>query len=556
LALLLFGSIGLQLLNPQILRHFIDAAYSDSSLEVLYTAAGLFLGVGLFHQALSALTAYVGNDLGWRATNRLRADLLRHLLRLDMPFHYAHTPGELLERLDGDVTRLANFFSHFAVRLLGNFLLAMGILTLLFREDSRLGLALSLFVGTYLGVHFWGQRLAVPHWHAERQASAQWLGFLGERLSGIKDLRTSGAIEYTLRRFCEGVRQAFWTGFKADLITDIGWSLSNITYALGYAMAMVLGAYLFYAKAITLGVVYLVIHYLDLLRTPLNTLRGEIEDLQQARVSIERIEALIRLQPQIRDGPGMPLPPGPLSVEFCNVSFAYQPGQPVLREVSFGLLPGRVLGLLGHTGSGKTTLSRLLFRLCEATEGTLRLGGVNIRDTRLAEVRQRVGLVTQEVQLFRASVRDNLTLFDLSISDEKILESIETLGLEGWYHSLDQGLDTELGAGGKGLSAGQAQLLAFTRVFLKDPGLVVMDEAASRLDRATEGLLEQAMDRLLKNRTAILIAHRLCTIQRADEIVILQGGRIKEQGPYGLLAADPHSRFSQLLRRGLEEVRS
>jgi len=213
-----------------------------------------------------------------------------------------------------------------------------------------------------------------------------------------------------------------------------------------------------------------------------------------------------------------------------------------------------VLGVLGRTGSGKTTLTRLLFRLYDPASGVLRLNRVDMRDIALAELRERVGLVTQDVQLFQATVRDNLTFFDRSIGDAQIQAVLQELGLGDWFRSLPNRLDTELAASGQGLSAGEAQLLAFTRVFLKNPGLVILDEASSRLDPATETLLERAVGQLLTHRTGIVIAHRLRTVQRADDILILDSGRVVEYGPREELARHPGSRFYHLLQTGLEEV--
>jgi ATP-binding cassette, subfamily B, bacterial len=224
--------------------------------------------------------------------------------------------------------------------------------------------------------------------------------------------------------------------------------------------------------------------------------------------------------------------------------------------VSFQIAPGAALGVVGRTGSGKTTLSRLLLRLYEPQAGVIRLGGVDLRALALPDLRGHIGVVTQDVQLFRASVRDNLTLFDPAISDDRILETLRDLGLDGWYRLLPEGLDSELEAGGGGLSAGQAQLLAFARVFLRDPGLVILDEASSRLDPATERLIERAVDRLLRDRTAIIIAHRLGTVQRAGAILVLDEGCVREYGPRERLAADPDSHFYRLLQTGLEEART
>jgi len=198
----------------------------------------------------------------------------------------------------------------------------------------------------------------------------------------------------------------------------------------------------------------------------------------------------------------------------------------VLREVSVRLEPGEVLGLLGRTGSGKTTVSRLLFRLHDPFEGEVTIGEVNVRQLTVESLRARVGLVTQDVQLFQGTLRDNLALFDASVCDTALREVFRHLDLEAWLESLPAGLDTRLGAGGRGLSAGEAQLVALARVFLKSPDLVVLDEASSRLDPTTERLLEGAVSRLLEGRTGVIIAHRLATVERADRIMILEAGAV------------------------------
>ena len=204
--------------------------------------------------------------------------------------------------------------------------------------------------------------------------------------------------------------------------------------------------------------------------------------------------------------------------------------------------------------SSKRCATRANCRLYEPCAGVIRLGGGDIRTVRLSDLRQRVAMVTQDVQLFQATVRDNLTFFDRSIADDQILQVIRELGLWEWYAALPAGLDTELASGGGGLSAGEAQLLALTRVFLKDPGLVILDEASSRLDPATEHLIERAVERLLHGRTGIIIAHRPATVQRVDEILILEDGRIREQGSRVELAGDPDSVLASLLGAGLEEA--
>ncbi|MGH2544847.1 MAG: ABC transporter ATP-binding protein [Ardenticatenaceae bacterium] len=554
LAVLLLGSIGLQLLNPQILRHFIDSAMSGGRGEVLVRAALLLLAVGLTNQVLSALATYVGADVGWSATNLLRADLALHCLNLDMPFHNERTPGELIERIDGDVTALSNFFSQFVIRVLGSALLLVGALLLVMREDWRVGLVLTLYAMVAAVMMNRVRDIAVPSTMAEREASAKLFGFLEERLAGLEDIRANGGGPYTMRRFYGLIYALFHKGRAAWMMRGRIWVLLIGIFVLGDLLALGMGIYLYRAGMITLGTVYLFFQYNELLRVPLEQITQQMQELQKAGASVGRIAELRRIEPAIRDGQGAAIPYGALAVEFAHVTFAYGEHDTVLRNISFRLDAGRTLGLLGRTGSGKSTLTRLLFRLYEPAAGTVRLGGIDTRETTHTELRGRVGMVTQEVQLFHATVRDNLTFFDKEIPDERILRVIEELGLQEWYDALPQGLDTGLTAGGGGLSSGEAQLLAFTRVFLQDPGLVLLDEPSSRLDPATERLLERAMERLLRGRTALIIAHRLSTVQRADEILIMDNGRVAEHGLREALARDHTSHFYRLLQTGLERA--
>ena len=549
LAGLLLSGIGLQLLSPQFIRRFIDTVQSGGAQSALHLTAFLFLAIALSQRVVEIITTYISQQVAWTATNGLRRDLTRHVLKLDLSFHNAHTPGELLERIDGDVDRLANFFSEFLLQILSGLLLTAGVLLLLGWEDWRISALLAIFVAAYLLVHLWDQQLAEPAWRQERTYAAELSGFVEERLAGVRDLQTSGAVTYTLRRFDEILRRRVWQGIKADVITDVGWAISKTFYDLGTVAGMGLGAYLYLNGTLSLGAVYLIIHYLAMLNGPITRIAHQLEDLQQVRVAVRRVRELTATQPKVTDGPGAPLPQDKaLAVRFADVSFSYQADTPVLRDISFDLKPGETLGLLGRTGSGKTTLSRLLFRLYDVEQGAICLGGVDLRQPRLVDLRRRVALVTQEVQLFPATVRDNLTLFDPTIDDAKLLASLDELGLAGWIKGLPNGLDTQLAANGAGLSAGEGQLLALARLFLKDPGLVILDEASSRLDPLTERLLEQALDRLLRDRTSIIIAHRLDTLRRADQILILEHGMMKEYGPYQTLADDPNSVFAGLLR--------
>ena len=552
LAVLLFTGIGLQLVNPQIVRYFIDEALAGSPVSRLIAAAALFTVIAVVQQVVNVLAAYASGRVGWTATNALRADLGKHCLSLDMSFHNDHTPGEMIERIDGDANELGGFFSSFVINLLGNVLLLAGILALLFREDWRAGLALTAFTAVMLTVLACMRHLAVAHSRAERDASTETFGFIEERLSGREEIWANKAKPYVDRRFRELMRAWFRADIRAGLMTAIMFDINGFMFRVGSAVSLAVGAYLFLNDLATIGTVYLIFHYTSLIGTPVQSVTRQLNTLQRATASLVRIFELFQNRRTVLDGKGSLAADEP-SLRLEEVSFAYGEGEPVLRDVTFDLRPGRVLGVVGRTGSGKTTLARLLVRLYDPDEGRIRLGGQDIRECGVADLREHVAMVTQDVRIFHGTIRDNLTLYDRSVDDERLLDVFDRLGIMGWYRTQPDGLDTQLGSGGTGLSSGEAQLLALSRVFLKDPQVVVLDEPTSRLDRATEALIERALDELVTGRTVVLIAHHLATVQRCDDILVLDDGRVIEQGSREQLAADSGSRFHHLLQTGLEE---
>ena len=550
---LMLGATVLQVVAPQVVRRFIDLASEQSSLSSLYVAAFVFLGAGISVHVLQAVYKYIGRGVAWRATNQLRLDLTLHVLRLDMGFHNAHTSGELLERIDGDIERLANFFSQLFVQLVSALLLMAALIIATWLEDWRFGLAVAVFALFFLVTRVRLLYFLMPFWEVESVARAQLYGFLGERITGVRDIQKSGAVAFTMARLYETLRRRVLSWMKAGIVGRLVWGVVSTVNSVRFPLGLAVGAYLFYRGEITIGTVYLIWHYFLMIQVPVHSISREFEDLQRAGASIRRVKEVLDTTASVKDGPGAALSSGRPSIEFSGVSFSYRPGTRVLRDVSFRLEPGKTLGLLGRTGSGKSTMSRLLFRFYDPEEGAVKMDGVDIRSLRLDDLRSRVGMVTQEVQLFEATLRDNLTLFDSSVPDLRIDDTLASLGLEEWRGSLPDGLDTWMTSGGQ-LSAGEAQLLAFARVFLSDPGCVVLDEASSRLDPATEHLIQRAVDRLLSERTAIVIAHRLATLRRVDRILVLESGRVREHGDREALSRDPDSVFAGLLRTGLEEV--
>ncbi len=546
--------IGSDLAGPLLIRRYIDVATAGGSVNALIELAVIFLGVALVTQGFAIAVTSIATQLSWRATNQLRTDLTRHCLRLDLPYHAAHAPGELVERVDGDVTKLGNFFSHFVVQLFGNALLLAGIVAISFSIDWRIGLTLAICALLTLFLLYAMRHLGVRPWEIQSRASADLFSFIEERLSGTEDLRALDATAYVMRGLAQRWRPLLRTTQLAALLANIPFYAISLMMSISMVASMSVGILLFARGLATIGTLYLIFAYADLLRRPVEELSRQIQDLQQATASLIRTADLLAATSALVDGPGMPVPQSGLSLTFDHVDFSYSSAKPTLMDVSFSVPAGTRLGLVGRTGSGKTTITRLLFRFYDVTGGVIRLNAVDLRDMRLADLRAHIGLVTQDIQLFHATVRDNLTFFDAGVPDARINEALNELGLSAWLDQLPQGLDTMLAPDGSGLSAGEAQLLAFARVFLQDPAIIVLDEASSRLDPATERKIEAAIDRLLLHKTAIIIAHRLRTIQRVDSIVILEQGRVREMGTRESLELQRDSRYAELLRLGMEEV--
>ena len=547
------AGIALQLINPQIIRGFIDSARDGTPTSRLIGQAILFLGIALLTQLFRIASSYFGQVVAWKSTNRLREEVAEHCLHLDMKFHNTHSAGELIERIDDDIALLSNFFSQFAVELAGSLVFALGVVCVLFAEDWRLGLVFLVYALVALFVLLLMRDIAIPARMRFQKVLADQSSYMQENLSALEDIRAIGAAGRVLHSYKDLIRRLQIRGEISNVFGQIMVNGSNIMFSIGTAVAFFLGAWFFLRGSISIGTVYLISHYVALLVRPLQRVSREIQSLQSAGAAITRTQELMNETSAVTGGSLDKIIKAP-KIEMKKLSFAYEKGRNVLTDINLTIEAGHVVGLLGRTGSGKTTLGRLLFRFYESGEGSIEIDGVPADHYEIETLRKSIGLVTQEVQLFRATLRDNITFFDHTVEDNTILEVLRELRLQRWYDSLPSGLDTFLGADGRSLSSGESQLVALTRVFLSDPKIIILDEASSRLDPATEQYLETSIDRLTKGRTCIIIAHRLATILRADDILILSDGRIVERGARDELAKNPVSRFASLLKSGLEEV--
>jgi len=537
---------GLTLAGPLVVRRIIDlAGDGDTTTSGLVALAVAFLALAVGAQLLTIAVAWFATVTAWHTTNQIRLRMAEHVLGLDHEFHRRHTPGELIQRVDGDVTSVSDFLGRVVPRVVGAVTMVTGMVAVLAIVDWRLALGTFVYVLFALGMIVRHRHRAIGESSDEMGAYAHLYGGIEERLTAGEDLRANGAGAHAMWRFVEESAAVLRSALRRESgFLRLWWAVQGAV-AVGASATLVAGALLVSHGAISVGTAFLLFQYVLLLERPLEDVVQQLETVQKANGAMVRVIDLLAVRPTIADDGTVSPADGPLQVEFDQVGFDYGDGEEVLRDITFTITAGTSVGIVGRTGSGKTTLSRVLVRLVEPTRGELRLGGVPIAAIPMAELRRRVAMIPQEVELFSGSVRDNVTMFDPAPTDAQVAEALRRVGLDALA---DGDVNRALGAGGRGLSAGEAQLLALARVWLRQPDLVVLDEATARVDPATEARLEAAVAELMRGRTTVVIAHRLSTLRHVDQIVVLDHGGVVEKGDRAALARHDGSRFHHLLQ--------
>ena len=540
LALALMGVIiAAALAGPYLIKLALDQAIAQGDIPLLRRLVLAFVAINLIAWAARSAQIATVAEAGQASIYQVRRQLFEHLQRQSLSFFDQADIGVLMSRLTSDVNALQELVTWAIVGTAADLFTLGGIVIAMISLNPVLSLiTFSVLPVMFVMTEKWRVRNR-DNWRRVRYFNGRMLGYMEENIQGVRVVQAFTREEFNLKQFVEKVNYRYFDAqMRAALLSALFFPGVDFLGSLAMALAVGFGGSTFFGEQITPGVLVAFVLYIDRFFDPIRDLAQRFNTLQAAMAAGERLFNLLDRPPEIQNKPGaIELPTIRGEVIFDHVDFAYQPGHPVLQDINLHVRPGQLVALVGATGSGKSSLVKLLGRFYEISGGRLLIDGYDVRDVDLASLRRQLGIVLQETFLFRGSVLDNIRYGRLDATDDEVRAAARAIGADEFIAALPGGYYTQIEEGGATLSVGQRQLLAFARALLADPRILILDEATASIDTQTEKLIQQAMDRLLEGRTAFVIAHRLSTIVRADQIVVLDHGRVIERGTHEELLA-------------------
>lgn len=529
----------LGILQPKFTQYAIDWYILPKQAEGLMVLVGLFAGVQLLRLIFSYLQAVLLNTVGQYVMFDIRRELYDKLQHQEVAYYDRNPVGRIMTRLTNDVDALNELFTQGVTDVLGDLVMIVAIIGVMLWMDVRLTLITLLTVPLLFAATTWFRKGARRGYDMVRTRIARINAFLQEHFAGAQTVQIFNAEAKSLHKF--DVINSDYRQANLDTIFyyAVFFPLVDLIGAVGIALVIWYGGYRVMNSALTLGALVAFIQYSGFLFQPIRDISDKYNVLQAAVVASHRIFKTLDL-PIAIEPPANPLKAGRARglIEFQNVWFAYKDDDWVLKDVSFTVKPGESVALVGHTGSGKTTITNLLMRFYDIQRGRILLDGVDLRDWDLEALRKNFAVVLQDIFLFSGTVESNIRLGRDDISDERVQWAAKEVHAHKFIERLREGYQSEVKERGAGLSVGQKQLISFARALAFDPALLILDEATSSIDTETEQWIQQAIGRVMENRTSIVVAHRLSTIQRADQIIVLHHGEIREQGTHQELLAE------------------
>ena len=534
----------LRILQPKFTQYAIDWYITPGNIAGLKWLALVFLAVLIITFGLSYLQAVLLESVGQRVMYDLRSELYRKLQQQEVAYYDRNPVGRVMTRLTSDVDALNELFTSGVIDVLGDIVMIFAIVGMMLWMDWKLTLVALVTVPMLILATSWFRKGARRGYDRVRTRIARINAFLQERISGAQTVQTFNAERKSLKQFDDINDEYRNANVETIFYYAVFFPLVDLIGAVGVALIIWYGGWQLLGtspdnSALTIGALVAFIQYSQALFQPIRDISDKYNVLQAAVVASHRIFKTLDL-PIAVTTPANPQKEGRAAgrIEFENVWFAYKEEDWVLKDVSFTVEPGQSVALVGHTGSGKTTITNLLMRFYDVQRGRILLDGVDVRDWDLQALRENFAVVLQDVFLFSGTIESNIRLGREEIGDERVRWAATEVHAERFIKRLHEGYRAEVKERGAGLSVGQKQLISFARALAFDPAILILDEATSSIDTETEQLIQQAIERVMRHRTSLVVAHRLSTIQRADRIIVLHHGEIREQGSHQELLAE------------------
>ncbi|MFF9346550.1 ABC transporter ATP-binding protein [Streptomyces sp. NPDC014734] len=517
------------LAGPLLVQHFVDRATEGSTRSELVTVALVYLAVALAGGAARIGAGYLAVRSAWQIADGLRIRLLRRTAVERPVLDVESRPvGEVLEKVEGNCDIVGKSIAESGFQLIGNVAVVVGTLAVMVVAVPAAGAGIAVLIVAVCLLLTRLARRAVTRWELAREQQAALFGFVGDSLAAREDLLPLGKSRWATGTIQDKLTRLLRTEARAYISGRAFWPLTQLFFAVAFGLGFGFGLRGLGQGSLSIGTLTMIYLYVDLLQRPVEEMSSQWGELQKT-MAVLGIAARTLEEPPADGGadrlPPGSLPDGPLDVAFEHVSFGYG-DVPVVRDVSFTVGAGRSLGIVGRTGTGKSTLINLLCGLASPDEGRVRIGGVDVDRIDPAEFATRLTVLSQRAHVFAATVRDNVTLYDDAVPDDRIWRVLEQLGADGRIRALPDGLDTFVGAAGSALSEGEMQIIACARALIRPVGLLVVDEGVSKLDPEAERTWSALLDTVMKERTVVMVEHRQAALNGVDRIATMADGRI------------------------------